>query len=58
MSAAGTSNIRTPYGEKRTFENSDINRTDYNVGFDRILGNDRLRLEFSATRRTTATAFF
>ena len=38
---------KNAYGEKRTFENSDINRTDYNVGFDRILGNDRLRLEFS-----------
>ena len=38
---------KNTYGEKRTFENSDINRTDYNVGFDRIIGNDRLRLEFS-----------
>ena len=38
---------KNAYGEKRTFENSDINRTDYNVGFDRIIGNDRLRLEFS-----------
>ena len=38
---------KNTYGEKRTFENSDINRTDYNVGFDHILGNDRLRLEFS-----------
>lgn len=38
---------KNAYGEKRTFENSDINRTDYNIGFDRILGNDRLRLEFS-----------
>ncbi len=38
---------KNAYGEKRTFENSDINRTEYNVGFDRILGNDRLRLEFS-----------
>ena len=38
---------KNAYGEKRTFENSDINRTDYNVGFDRILGSDRLRLEFS-----------
>ena len=38
---------KNAYGEKRTFQNSDINRTDYNVGFDRILGNDRLRLEFS-----------
>ena len=38
---------KNAYGEKRTFENSDINRTDYNVGFDRILGNDRLRFEFS-----------
>ncbi len=38
---------KNTYGEKRTFENSDINRTDYNVGFDRILGNDRLRFEFS-----------
>ena len=38
---------KNAYGEKRTFENSDINRTDYNVGFDHILGNDRLRLEFS-----------
>ena len=37
---------KNAYGEKRTFENSDINRTDYNVGFDHILGNDRLRLEF------------
>ena len=34
-------------GEKRTFRNSDINRTDYNIGFDRIIGSDRLRLEFS-----------
>lgn len=38
---------KNAYGEKRTFENSDINRTEYNVGFDRILGSDRLRLEFS-----------
>lgn len=38
---------KNAYGEKRTFENSDINRTDYNVSFDHILGNDRLRLEFS-----------
>ena len=38
---------KNAYGEKRTFENSDINRTDYNIGFDRILGSDRLRLEFS-----------
>ena len=38
---------KNAYGEKRTFENSDINRTDYNVRFDRILGNDRLRFEFS-----------
>ena len=38
---------KNTYGEKRTFENSDINRTDYNVGFDRIIGNDRLHLEFS-----------
>ena len=38
---------KNTYGEKRTFENSDINRTDYNVGFDRIIGNDRLRLEFN-----------
>ena len=38
---------KNAYGEKRTFKNSDINRTDYNVGFDRILGNDRLRFEFS-----------
>lgn len=38
---------KNAYGEKRTFQNSDINRTDYNVGFDRIIGNDRLRLEFS-----------
>lgn len=38
---------KNAYGEKRTFENSDINRTDYNIGFDHILGNDRLRLEFS-----------
>lgn len=38
---------KNAYGEKRTFENSDIKRTDYNVGFDRIIGNDRLRLEFS-----------
>ena len=38
---------KNTYGEKRTFENSDISRTDYNVGFDRIIGNDRLRLEFS-----------
>ena len=38
---------KNAYGEKRTFENSDIRHTEYNVGFDRILGNDRLRLEFS-----------
>ena len=38
---------KNAYGEKRTFENSDIKRTDYNVGFDRIIGNDRLRLEFN-----------
>ena len=38
---------KNAYGEKHTFENSDIKRTDYNVGFDRIIGNDRLRLEFS-----------
>ena len=38
---------KNAYGEKRTFENSDIKRTDYNVGFDRVIGNDRLRLEFS-----------
>ena len=38
---------KNAYGEKRTFQNSDIKRTDYNVGFDRIIGNDRLRLEFS-----------
>ena len=38
---------KNAYGEKRTFENSDINRTDYNIGFDRIIGSDRLRLEFS-----------
>ena len=38
---------KNAYGEKRTFRNSDINRTDYNIGFDRIIGNDRLRLEFS-----------
>ena len=38
---------KNAYGEKRTFRNSDINRTEYNVGFDRIIGSDRLRLEFS-----------
>ena len=38
---------KNAYGEKRTFRNSDINRTDYNIGFDRIIGSDRLRLEFS-----------
>ena len=38
---------KNAYGEKRTFENSDIRHTEYNVGFDRIIGNDRLRLEFS-----------
>ena len=38
---------KNAYGEKRTFRNSDINRTDYNIGFDRIIGRDRLRLEFS-----------
>ena len=38
---------KNAYGEKRTFENSDIKRTDYNVGFDRVIGNDRLRLEFN-----------
>lgn len=38
---------KNTYGEKRTFENSDIRHTDYNIGFDRIIGNDRLRLEFS-----------
>ena len=38
---------KNAYGEKRTFQNSDIRHTEYNVGFDRILGNDRLRLEFS-----------
>ena len=38
---------KNAYGEKRTFENSDIQHTDYNVGFDHILGNDRLRFEFS-----------
>ena len=38
---------KNAHGEKRTFENSDIKRTDYNVGFDRVIGNDRLRLEFS-----------
>ena len=38
---------KNAYGEKRTFENSDIKRTDYNVGFDRIIGSDRLRLEFN-----------
>ena len=38
---------KNAYGEKHTFQNSDINRTDYNVGFDHILGNDRLRFEFS-----------
>ena len=43
----GDFQYKNAYGEKRTFENSDINRTDYNIGFDRILGNDRLRLEFS-----------
>ena len=43
----GDFQYKNAYGEKRTFQNSDINRTDYNVGFDRILGNDRLRLEFS-----------
>lgn len=43
----GDFQYKNAYGEKRTFQNSDINRTDYNVGFDRIIGNDRLRLEFS-----------
>lgn len=43
----GDFQYKNAYGEKRTFQNSDINRTDYNIGFDRILGNDRLRLEFS-----------
>ena len=38
---------KNAHGEKRTFENSDIKRTDYNVGFDRVIGNDRLRLEFN-----------
>ena len=38
---------KNAYGEKRTFRNSDINRTDYNIGFDRIIGSDRPRLEFS-----------
>lgn len=38
---------KNAYGEKRTFRNSDIKRTDYNIGFDRIIGSDRLRLEFS-----------
>ena len=43
----GDFQYKNAYGEKRTFQNSDIKRTDYNVGFDRIIGNDRLRLEFS-----------
>ena len=43
----GDFQYKNAYGEKRTFENSDIKRTDYNVGFDRVIGNDRLRLEFS-----------
>ena len=38
---------KNAYGEKRTFRNSDIKRTDYNIGFDRIIDSDRLRLEFS-----------
>ena len=43
----GDFQYKNAYGEKRTFQNSDIKRTDYNVGFDRIIGNDRLRLEFN-----------
>ncbi len=38
---------KNAYGEKRTFQNSDIHHTDYNLKYDHILGNDRLRFDFS-----------
>ena len=34
-------------GDKRTFQNSDIKHTDYTFGYDRIIGSDRLRFDFS-----------
>ena len=43
----GNYRYKNAYGEKRTFQNSDIDRMDYNLGIDRIIGNDRLRLDFS-----------
>ncbi len=38
---------KNAYGEKRTFQNSDIRHRDYDVAFDHIMGDDRLRLDFS-----------
>ena len=34
-------------GNKRTFGNSDIEHTDYNIAYDRIMGNDRLTVDYS-----------
>ena len=38
---------KNAYGDKRTFPNTNINRTDYTLGYDRIIGNDRLRFDYS-----------
>ncbi len=38
---------RNANGDTRTFGNSDIKHTDYTVGFDHIMGSDRLSFDFS-----------
>ena len=38
---------RNADGDTRTFGNSDIKHTDYTIGYDRIIGNDRLSFDFS-----------
>ena len=38
---------KNAYGDKRTFPNTNINRTDYTLGYDRIIGNDRLHFDYS-----------
>lgn len=36
-----------PYGQKREFKNSYIDHEDINLGYDRLIGDDRLSFDFS-----------
>ena len=43
----GNYDYKNTYGDKREFQNSDMRHENITLGYDRILGKDRLRLEFS-----------